>query len=385
MMKNDSAILILNYEFPPLGGGAANATYYLLKEFARQKNLKIDLVTSSVGAYKEEQFAKNIKIYYLDIGKKDSLHYQSQKDLLVYSWKAYWFCRKLAKTNLSPYNLVHAFFGIPCGYIAMKLGLPYIVSLRGSDVPFYNKRFYWLDKLVFKRLSSKIWRKARAVIANSEDLKKLALGTSQGQEISVICNGVDTAEFQPAVRGTETVSSTFNGERPLKIISTGRLIERKGYAYLVEALEGLQGCELFLAGDGNQKDELRALAKKHGVNVKFFEGVDHKQIPGLLGDADIFVLPSLNEGMSNSMLEAMACGLPVITTDTGGSTKLINGNGFIVEKGSSNKLREAILEYLRNPELVHMHGLRSREMSDQMSWTNVANAYNDMFTQECIL
>ena len=62
-------ILLLNYEFPPLGGGAGNATYYLLKEFSKFNDLEVDLVTSSIDKNKEEQFADNIKIYYLDIGK----------------------------------------------------------------------------------------------------------------------------------------------------------------------------------------------------------------------------------------------------------------------------------------------------------------------------
>ena len=74
----------------------------------------------------------------------------------------------------------------------MKLRIPYIVSLRGSDVPFYNQRFYWLDKLFFRRLSRKIWENSLRVIANSKGLKELALQSFSHQEIDVICNGVDT-------------------------------------------------------------------------------------------------------------------------------------------------------------------------------------------------
>ena len=73
---------MLNYEFPPLGGGAGNATYYLLKEFSKYDDIEIDFVTSSIDEFKEEKFSKNITIYYLDIGKKGNLHYQSNKNLL---------------------------------------------------------------------------------------------------------------------------------------------------------------------------------------------------------------------------------------------------------------------------------------------------------------
>lgn len=358
-------ILVLNYEFPPLGGGAGNATYYLLKEFSKKKEIEIVLVTSSVGKYKEEKFADNVKIYFLDIGKKGNLHYQSMKDLLIYSWKSFWFCRKLIQRE--KFDLIHAFFGIPCGYIAMKLGLPYIVSLRGSDVPFYNQRFYWLDRLVFSRLSKKIWKNAKKVIANSGKLKELADTSAPKQQIEIITNGIDIEEFTPLVNKEITI--------PIKLISTGRLIERKGYKYLIEAIAGMKDAELTLIGDGNIKAELEVQAKEQNSNVIFLGKKNHSEVVNLLQKADIFVLPSLNEGMSNSILEAMATGLPIITSDTGGSNELVINNGFIVEKANSDKLKEAIVHYLVNPEIIKLYGEKSRQLAEKMSWKEVAKNY----------
>lgn len=148
-MNKKINILFLNYEYPPLGGGAGNATWYLLKEYEKMPDLQVTLVTSSTGSFRMERPSDNVTIYYLDIGKRGSLHYQSSKDLLKYSWKAWLFCRRYLKGN--HIDLIHAFFGIPCGLIALLLGKPYIVSLRGSDVPFYNNRFHWLDKLIVLR------------------------------------------------------------------------------------------------------------------------------------------------------------------------------------------------------------------------------------------
>jgi len=254
-------VLILNYEFPPLGGGAANATYFLLKEFANQEGIEIDLVTSSVDEFRIDPFAPNINIHYLDIGKKGNLHYQSNKDLLSYSWTAYRYAQELVDNN--DYQLTHAFFGIPCGYIAMRLGIPYIVSLRGSDVPFYNKRFEKLDKFLFQRLSKKIWEKSAAVITNSSGLKDLALDTAPNQAIDIIWNGVDTDNFVPLKN--KTVSS------PITLVSTGRLIERKGYQFLIEALKGMDNFKLVLVGDGNMMEELKTQAKESKVQVEFLD------------------------------------------------------------------------------------------------------------------
>ena len=374
-------ILILNYEFPPLGGGAGNATQYLLREFAKRPDFSFDLVTSSADAFRIEQFSPNIMIHFLDIGKKGNLHYQRNKDLLKYSWKAYWYCKKLIKARrqvsdvrgqLSNVTLVHAFFGIPCGYIAMKLGVPYIVSLRGSDVPFYNRRFYWLDKLIFRRLSRRIWRRAKAVIANSEGLKELALKTAPVQVISIIPNGVDVQQFCPANSGHRKSLGTYD---VLNIISTGRLIERKGYAYLLLALEGLHNVELTLVGDGPLRVELEQLAKKNNVKVNFVGNIAHDKIIPYLQEADVFVLPSLNEGMSNAILEAMACGLPIIATDTGGSRELVRENGMIVPKADAPALRMAIEKLVHHPDLRKTMGAASRQRAEQMNWETVAQEY----------
>lgn len=367
-------ILVLNYEYPPLGGGAGNATYYLLKELSMYPHLQVDLITSSANKFQTEKFAENIRIHFLDINKQNKeLHYQTNKNLLTYTSKAYFYARKLHKQE--SYDLCHAFFGIPCGYIAMLLGLPYIVSLRGSDVPFYNKRFYWLDRFVLKKLSNNIWEKAEKVVANSEGLKDLAQKSVPEQEISVIHNGVDMDKFYPAK--SKTVS-----ER-LRLVSTGRLIERKGYNYLIKALEDNHKVELTLIGEGHLKDDLKELAEKNKIKVKFLDRVAHDNIPDLLRNSDLFILPSLNEGMSNAVLEAMACGLPVIVTDTGGSKELINGNGFIVNKADQAALKKSINQFIDNPALIKTMGSISRKLAEKMSWGNVASSYMDIYMNLC--
>lgn len=364
-----TAILLLNYEYPPLGGGAGNATYYILREYADFSDFQITLVTASTASARLEKPADNITIHFLDIGKRGSLHYQSNRDLIQYTWKAWRFCRRWIKNN--PVDLVHAFFSIPGGLIARTLGLPYIVSLRGSDVPFYNPRFYWLDKLILKRLHYWIWRGTQQVIANSQGLRSLALQSYPKQEISVIPNGVDVDEFSPLA------------DKPthdqLRLISTGRLIERKGYPILFEALVGMDNVTLTLVGDGDQREYLQNLADEYRLQVDFKGLVPHTELPSLLRAADLFVLPSINEGMPNAALEAMACGLPVILTDTGGSLELVSNNGIIVPKGDASALQEAVLKYKQNPALLQSHSACSRKIAENMSWQNVAESYREVY------
>ena len=91
--------------------------------------------------------------------------------------------------------------------------------------------------------------------------------------------------------------------------------------------------------------------------------------------------PSLNEGMSNSLLEAMASGLPIITTDTGGSKELINNNGIIVSKESSEGIRNALKQYIEKPSLISLHSKNSRIIAEKMSWTNVAKQYMEIYNE----
>ena len=366
-------VLLLNYEFPPLGGGAGNATAYLLREFARDPEIRLDLITSSTDAAREEAFSENIRIHFLDIGKTGGLHYQSNRNLLAYSWKAFSYGRRLVRAN--HYDVCHAFFGIPCGFIARKLGLPYIVSLRGSDVPFYNERFRVLDRLLFKRLSVRIWQGAAWVVANSTGLRNLALESAPNQPIEVIHNGVDTEAFRPAHRRGDGV----------RVVCVARLIRRKGIEYLIRAISQLPDWDirLTIAGNGNQEGALRALAHELGVaaRVEFAGFVDHDAIAAVYRQHDVFVLPSLNEGMSNTVLEAMACGLPLILTDTGGTAELLEpeANGFTVAMRSAEDIAAKLRWYAENPEMIRRHGQRSREIAESRGWRSVAEAYKKLY------
>ncbi|MFP4379843.1 MAG: glycosyltransferase family 4 protein [Candidatus Sumerlaeia bacterium] len=364
-------VLMLNYEYPPLGGGAANATQSILGEMAKFKDLEIRLVTSSTGPARSENPWPKVHVDFLDIGKGGNWHYQTNADLLKYSWKAWQHARKIRKRE--SFDLCHAFFGIPCGVIARRLGLPYIVSLRGSDVPFYNPRFRTADRLLFARLSRWVWKGARHVVTNSEGLRQLALNTAPDQQIGMIPNGVDTELFHPAQE------SKTGG--PLRVLCVSRLVGRKRIDLLIEALAaiGKSQWRLEIVGRGNQEAELRARAREKGVAdcVEFTGFRDHDDLPEIYRQADLFVLPSENEGMSNTVLEAMASGLAVIMGRTGGSDELIDAGqtGFIFDAYTPESLRKEIERYIKNPTMLKEHGRAGRSKACLLSWEAVAESY----------
>ncbi|MBI1320191.1 MAG: glycosyltransferase [Candidatus Hydrogenedens sp.] len=369
-------ILFLNYEFPPLGGGAANATRYLLEAWRDADGLSIDLVCSSPGRASIETVGARVAVHRLDIGKRGSLHYQSQADLLRYAWAAYRYSRRLMRDHR--YDGCLAFFGIPCGVVALGLGLPYIVSLRGSDVPFYNPRFQLLDRLVFQRLSRHIWRSAAAVVANSAGLRGLAQKSAPGQPIGVVPNGVDTTRFAPDPARTAGAG--------LRLLCVSRLIPRKGIDSLLHAMVMLNpGVRLEIIGSGAQEDALKALSSSLGVSsrVTFSGALPHADLPERYRSADLFVLPSHNEGMSNTVLEAMASGLPVLLTDTGGTGELLRPgvNGALIEAGNPAHIAEQIQGYLGQGDRLAREGAAARATAERFSWQATAEAYAALFDQ----
>ena len=248
-------ILMLNYEYPPLGGGAANATYYLLREFGKRDDLSVDLVTSSADdSFSEESPTQNIRIYRLPVGKK-RLHYWTLAEILSYSFQARSLVKKLDPKR---YDLIHAFFGIPCGALAynFRKQVPYIVSLRGSDVPGFNDRFS-TQYLFLSPIINRVWRSAAAVIANSNGLRDLAHRTDPSIPIGIIYNGIDTREF--------TVRDTRSDGRII-VLTVARLIRRKGIEDLILAIpEVLKKCPdltIRIVGLGNLESELHQLAQK---------------------------------------------------------------------------------------------------------------------------
>jgi len=368
-------ILMLNYEFPPIGGGAAIANYYLLRELRDSPDLEIDLLTSSANnKFEVEQFSDNIRIFKLDVCKR-SPHYWTMSEIIRWTWKAYWFSRKLINKN--KYDLCHCWSGWPPGIIGylFRRKVPYIIALRGSDVPGYNPRLKILDKLIFGFISRIIWKDAKVVTALSRNLKKLAWKTSDKVNIEVIYNGVDTDKFKPVIN-----KSDFG----IDILFVGRLIGRKGIVNLLKAFKEVRdeykNCKLTIVGGGPKKKYLEDFCRRVKVesSVEFLGAVKYKDIDKIYEKASIFVLPSLEESLSNVIQEAMASGLPIITTDTG-AAELMDENGFIVEKGNYNQIKKAIIEYIGNTELMRKHGIQSRKIAEKMSWSNTAKAYIEIY------
>ncbi len=374
-------VLFLNYEYPPLGGGAANATAQLLEEFAKMPDMEVHLVTSALGdTWEKLSVGERVIVHRVPIGKNPAnLHHQSLGDIVRYTLKAWWYSRKLIRSSATSFDVTLAFFGVPCGFLALLLKwefhLPYVVSLRGSDVPGYSRKYVWLYPLL-KQIIRFVWKRAAAVVPNSQGLLQLAKQTDPQQTFVIIENGVDTKRFVPDL--TKRPAGEF-------IVTPGasRVTERKGLNYLIEAIAILTPkypeLRLKVMGDGNAKESLESLVKEKGLEetVQFLGRIPREATKGYYQEASLFVLPSLNEGMSNAMLEALASGLPIVSTPTGGAAELVmeGKNGKIIPEKSVEAIAAAIEMFLQNKALVTEYGAESRRRAELQGWDKIAVSF----------
>lgn len=371
-------LLIVSHEYPPIGGGGANACFFLAREFAKMGN-QVTVVTAMFeGLPCEETSDEGVKIYRVKCRRsnKEKSSFAEMFSYLVSAWK---MTDKMLKNERFDKCLV--FFGIPSGPIALhlkrKYKLQYIVRFGGGDIPGAQKRFKYIY-MVLAPIIRKIWQNAESLIANSEGLKLRAKGFEDKYPITVIENGVDNQFFAPVVKeDSDTVMILF----------VSRIIEGKGLQYLIPNLNDINEkvnaiCEknikLVIVGDGPYRGELEKITSKLNLD-KFvsFEGrKDKEEVKKYYQSADIFVLPSLSEGMPNVVLEAMACGLPIIMTPCEGSKELVTDNGIIT---SLDDLTDNLIRLCTDKSMRIEMGQKSLErVRTNFQWKSIALRYMDI-------
>jgi glycogen(starch) synthase len=372
-------LLLVNYEYPPLGGGAANATDGMARALAR-RGVAVEVLTSAfAGLPAVEVTADGVTIRRIPTlrRRRDRSSIPEMLAFLASSLVAV----PLAARRFRP-DAVVAYFGIPCGPAAwlarLLTGVPYVVSLRGGDVPGFQYDGIGLYHRLAGPVIRRVWRGAAAVVANSEGLADLARRFAPEVAVAVVPNGVDTAIFAP---GPECGSPT--ADAPLRLLVVGRLVRQKGIDVVLEAMARLPdpaAVRLSVVGDGPARGDLEVQAQRLGLGrcVAFTGWADRAALPGFYRDADVFLLPSRDEGMPNVVLEAMASGLPVLATDIPGSRDLVvdGETGLLIGVDDTDALVAALGRLAGDAQSRWAMGAAGRRrVAEMFSWEAVADAY----------
>ncbi|MFH1772290.1 MAG: glycosyltransferase family 4 protein [Candidatus Omnitrophota bacterium] len=367
-------ILIINHEFPPAGGGAATACASMAKYLVRE-GVEIEVLTSRLKGYPAIETKDGYSIKRC-LGFRQSLCQGSILEVLFFTIHGFFYFPRRIKNNKP--DKVFAFFSLPSGmlglFIKRKLKIPYYVFLRGFDVPgFYAGKFSFLNKIL-KPLIKYIWINADKIIANSQSLKELALKTSRKKEINVIPNGVDTEIFFP--------SGHKKDSDKIRLLFVGRLNKQKGLIYLLDSIQkvvqdGFNNFALEIAGEGPETNLLKRRSETLNIAYKvIFNGwCDRDTLVKKYQEADIFINPSLDEGMPNAVLEAMACGLPIIASDIPAHRELIvkGEEGMLIQIKDYCSLSHAIELMISNAKLRDKFEKATLKRAHEHNWKNICH------------
>ncbi len=274
------------------------------------------------------------------------------------------------------FDLIDAHFYFPDGVAALLLGSvlqrPVAITARGSDLNLYPRRHPLVRRVI-------AWsaRRAAASIAVSAALGEVLahLGTPPGR-LHVLRNGVDLDLFRPLDRGCARRELGVAGT---VLLSIGNLIELKGNHLAIEALTMLPDCQLIIAGTGPERRRLEALASSLGVasRVRFLGEIAHGGLASVYSAADVMILASSREGWPNVVLEAMACGTPVVATVAGGVPEMLTvpAAGRLVRRRTAPALSDAVSELLADRPDRHA----TRRHAELFSWESTTKGQLAIF------
>ncbi len=375
-------ILFINYEYPPVGGGGGNAMRHIAREMAKRGHHPF-VLTAAFGELPAIDTTDGVTVRRIPALRR-RIARSSVAEMLAFMAAASLSAPGYARQWRA--EVVIAFFTLPCGPPAWLLKrtnrLPYVIALRGGDVPGFDpltmRGYHAATGGVIRRL----WRDANAVIANSQGLADLARAHDGTREIGVIPQGADTAGIAP-----KTVYGANDGtEGTVDLLAVSRLAKHKGLDVLLTALAALPAglrWRLSIMGDGPERAALAAQIGALGLTdrVALKGWAAREDLPEIYRQADLFVLPSREEGMANVLMEAMCAGLPAVATRIAGSAEAVKEaeTGLLVPKEDAPALTRALETLIEDPAARERYGRAARaRVEATYSWPVITDQWLDI-------
>lgn len=281
-------------------------------------------------------------------------------------------------------DLIDAHFAYPDGYAATLLGrwlaVPVTITLRGTESRLAR------DPALVGKVRVALQR-ASQVIAVSESLRQVALALGIAPEkVTVVGNGVDLHKFRPMSRAEARAELGLGAQAPV-LVTVGGLVERKGFHRVIEVLPALiarfPGLVYLVVGGPSPEGDMGAALKRQvaeaglEANVRFLGPLPSEALRVPLSAADVFVLSTRNEGWANVFLEAMACGLPVVTTDVGGNAEVVcrSDLGTVLPFGDAERLSGALADAL----VRRWDAASIRSYAESNTWDRRVDVLVEMF------
>jgi len=357
-------IAIVVHYFPPKHIGGTEIASFNIAKYLVQKGHEVHVIT-----WLDSDFPKN------NMEEGFYIHRVFGKNIRFLTTIFYWFKIFICLKSIHP-DIIHVQnfgLGISAFFSKKFFRTPYLIYARGSE-NIFDRSF------ILKKITKLVITNADKLLVLTKDMKK-ELKMIYNGEILVVPNGIELDRFKNlSKRKLQKINKKT-------IIFVGRLYSVKGLIYLIEAMVIIQNEEnntnLLIIGIGPEKKSLEMMVKKLHLEhfVKFIGDIAYTEIPKYLVQADVFALPSVSEGFPNVILEAMAAGLPIVSTNIGGLSEIIHNeeNGYLVEPKNSEQLAYKILEILKNPEIGHIMSLNNMEKVKEYSWESVIESLENIY------
>jgi len=285
-------------------------------------------------------------------------------------------------------TVMHGHWVVPGGVIAAaaRPALPLVVSLHGSDV-------FVAERTPPARVAARhVFARAGMVTACSDDLARraVALGAAPGR-LDVVPYGVDTSRFKPSPEARGLLRARIGlGADDVLLAAAGRLVSKKGFEYLIDAMAAIPGAHLAIAGDGDLAQPLRERAERArlGARVHFLGNLPQDDVGAWFGAADVVVIPSVRDdsgnvdGLPNTVLEALASGTPVVATLAGGIGSVVRHGetGWIVPERDAPALAGAVTTLLGNQAQRERLGAAGRALVEtRFGWDAAAARFESAY------
>jgi len=359
---------VLNYEYPPLGGGAGSVCQELSEHYA-DRGHRVDVVTMSYAGLPRHEERGGVRVLRVRSWRR-------RPDICGTAEMGSYVVSALpgvtARLRRGEHDVVHCHFVVPTGLLACLAtrgsGVPYVLTAHGSDVPGYNPDRFRFQHRLIGPIRRSVMRHAAMLVSPSAFLRYLIRATDPSVPVEHIPNGIDPARLRP-------------GLKKRRLLMTGRLLPRKGFQHVLASLRSLDPTwEVHIAGDGPLRAELESLARELPQAVTFHGWLDRDSpaLRELYETAAIFCLPSESENASIALLEAMSAGAAVITSNDSGCAETVADAGRLVPPRDREALREALASLIGSEALCAELGERARRRVEaHFDWRRIGDTYLD--------
>ncbi len=378
--ENLMKVLIINYEFPPLGGGGGVASYELALEWA--KTCEVEVITSGFKDLEKFENIEGIKVHRVTVLGRNSRDAASFISMLSYLIGGCFKGVSLMRKN--KFQVINTHFAVPSGPLGYILGkifrVPNVLSLHGGDIYDPSKKSSPHRSFIFKGVVKFILNRADRIVAQSSNTRDNALSYYKPKKpVEII-----PLAFHIPPEVSTTAKELNLDSKYFYLITVGRLVKRKSIETIVDAMPELdEKIKLIVVGDGPEmdflQDRVRALSLEE--RVVFTGYVDDSAKYSYIKNANLFVLTSLHEGFGIVFMEAMYYGLPIVCTNHGGQVDFLKNeeNAILIDVGDVKACGEAIARFYGDKKLYKKCSKNNKNQIKEFYADKIALQYMDVF------